>query len=119
MNKVREIQSEKGAEFFQTDSKMIYGAYFCEQTDDGNYKAKMYGCNGLVDNQSQFPVQQYESRYEIRKNLAHLLEAISEDAEPLSKKEETVIRMTRQQLDDLLLLLNNDEFALPNLLRSE
>jgi|GEM_PF-4289264 len=81
--------------------------------------AKMYGCDAIADNQSNIPAQQYESRYEIRKTLARLLETIFEEATPRSDKEATLIQETRQQLQELLLQLRSDAVELPALLPND
>jgi len=109
-------KQQVGAEFVQTDSKMVYGGYFCKQIAGGQYVARMYGCDALVDNQSQMPDTQYESRYEIRKALAELLSVISRDKMPSSAHEEKVILETRNQLDELLQQLNSNDVDLPDLL---
>lgn len=105
-----------GGEFFQTDTRLVFGAYFCKETGDGSYTAKMYGCDAILDHQSNIPMQRYKSRREIRKTLAELLEAVSEGDIPEDGEEETLILETRQQLQKLLLLLNSDGTELPALL---
>lgn len=109
-------EKESGGEFFQTDTRLVFGAYFCKETRDGSYMAKMYGCDAILDNQSNISMQRYKSRHEIRKTLAELLEAVSEGGIPEDEEKEPLILETRQQLQKLLLLLNGDDAELPDLL---
>lgn len=116
--KLDTLQEERGGEVFQTDSKMVYGGYFCKKAADGSYMAKMHACDGLIDQQCNMPSQQYKSRHDIRKQLASALRGVSGDCSPRSREEEKLILQTRDQLDELLHLLD-EEVDLPALLSED
>lgn len=113
--------TEVGGEFFQTETRMAFGAYFCHKNDDRTYAARLYGCDAITDNQANLPEQTYASRHEIRSTLAFILETVSQvqEATPRNEKEAELIRVTRQQLLDLLTRLKNEEDELPALLPNE
>ncbi|HAI98296.1 TPA: hypothetical protein DCL30_01985 [Candidatus Peribacteria bacterium] len=108
-------KGETGGEFFETDTHLVFGAYFCKE-EDGSYRAKMYGCDAILDHQSNVPAQQYASRHEIRKALAEVLTNVTDWNIPEDQRGKSFIVETRRQLQELLRLLNDDDAELPALL---